>query len=115
MATDEKFAKNLDDEQLDEVAGGTKAEMKKDIAFLNAIGEEKGVNLSKNATAQQIEAAWELVGYYGNPSTDKPNEYGDASSKAAQILDGGKSISRQDAMILAMRKTKKVVNLDDYL
>jgi len=61
MANEEKFAKSIDDEQLDQVAGGTTQEMQKDIKFLNAIGAK----LNKNATPDQVIDAWEKMGVVG--------------------------------------------------
>ena len=58
MANEDKFSKSIDDDQLDEVAGGTAAELQKDIKFLNAIGAK----LDKNATSEQLENAWGEVG-----------------------------------------------------
>ena len=44
MAED-KFAKTIDDTELDKVAGGTRAENINDVKFLRAMGN--GINLTK--------------------------------------------------------------------
>jgi len=116
---EEKFAKSIDDKQLDEVAGGTRAEIQKDIKFLNAIG----IKVDENASIDDLENAWKQVCIGGFASSHIKNIY----AKAAEIGPdhpwyGEKEINkvlkqttRQDAMIDAMRKTKKFVDLDQYL
>ena len=44
MSNDEKFAKTIDDEELDEVAGGTANEILKDFKFMRDLGID-GANL----------------------------------------------------------------------
>ena len=110
----DKFAKTIDDEQLDEVAGGTKAETQKDIKFLNAIGKDLGIKLDKNATPDQVSDAWIDVGITAILSLDK-NAYGVISVNSKDRRIESVNFSRQDAMIEAMRKTKTFVDLDEYL
>ena len=111
MANEDKFSKTIDDEQLDEVAGGTKAEIQKDIKFLNAIGAK----LDKNATPDQVIDAWEKMGVVGyiNDEKSSENDYYKYDKNAALWL--GEALTRQDAMIEAMRHTKTFVDLDQYL
>ena len=101
----DKFSKSIDDDQLDEVAGGFKGETQKDIKFLNAIGKDLGIKLDKNAGKWHVIDAWEKIGIAVATHTDDENDY----YKDRVIL------TRQDAMIEAMRKTKKFVDLDKYL
>ena len=114
MANEDKFSKSIDDDQLDEVAGGTAAETQKDIKFLNAIGKDLGIKLDKNATSEQLENAWIDVGITAILSLDK-NTYGVISVNSKDRRIESVNFSRQDAMIEAMRKTEKFVDLDDYL
>ena len=114
MANEDKFAKTIDDEQLDQVAGGTAAELQKDIKFLNAIGKDLGIKLDKNATSEQLENAWGEGGVIAGVSKKKENNnYGEVLISNDDWQ--GVQFSRQDAMIKAMRKTKKFVDLDQYL
>jgi len=103
---EDKFSKSIEDEQLDEVAGGTKVEMSDDIAFLNAIGGNE-IKLFPNATPEEVQEAWGLLGIDCTYHEKKPNYY-------ERDYDVG-SITRQDAMIEAMRATGKFVDLDQYL
>jgi len=109
----DKFSKSIDDEQLDEVAGGTRAEIQKDIKFLNAIGAK----LNKNVDAGQVDDAWLAVDVYAHTILDADksatNEYYKYDEDDEDGM--GPAISRQDAMIEAMRKTGKFVDLDKYL
>jgi len=106
---DDKFAKSIDDEQLDEVAGGTAKEIRKDVAFLHTLG----IKFRKDGiTDADIIRGWKEVGIAAIFDDHDENDYGlPAHSRGEDPIP----ISRQDAMILAMRKTKKVVDLDDYL
>ena len=102
---DEKFTKTIDDEELDEVAGGNLSETAKDIKFLNALG----LNVKDNF---QVVDAWSHVGinhtYYGDKNK---NRYVVDDEKTARK----KIISRNDAMIYAMRQQNKYLNLEDYV
>ena len=109
MANEDKFSKTIDDEQLDQVAGGTASEIKKDIAFLNAIG----IKVDKNEyDINKLRAAWKQV---------EVNSYAFYDSKlkngysAGDTLEDYQQLTRQDAMIEAMRATGKFVDLDQYL
>ena len=95
MSNDEKFAKTIDDEELDEVAGGTKAENAKDVKFLKALGLYKEMNDSN--VCGNIQTAWFRAGIFAfsSNSPDKAN--------------------RNDAMIYAMRAKGKYLNLEDYV
>ena len=106
MSNDEKFAKTIDDEELDEVAGGTKAENAKDVNFLKALGLYKEMNDSN--VCGNIQTAWFRAGIFAfsSNSSDKANSY---------KQKGGKAISRNDAMIYAMRDQNKYLNLEDYI
>jgi len=97
------FSRN--DEQLDEVAGGFKDEIQKDIKFLNAMG----VKLEKIASEEDVDKAWQKMGVVTETFWDA-----DKSVKN-DYYQNGVAISRQEAMIEAMRKTKKFVDLDQYL
>jgi len=114
MANEDKFLKEIDDVELDEVAGGTTKEQKKDIAFLNAIAEKCDkfdIDLSKNAASYEILCAWRELGI--NFATIYDN-----SENIYTIDHGNKKFtnySRQDAMIIAMRNARVVVDLDKYL
>ena len=107
MANEDKFSKTIDDEQLDEVAGGTRAETQKDIKFLNAIGAK----LDKNASEEQVQTAWEELGVEVLAVSKDDNK----SVKNTTYSDGNAYVTRQDAMIEAMRNAKKFVDLDEYL
>jgi len=117
MANAEKFSKAIEDEQLDEVAGGTIEEMKKDIKFLKAMG----FKFSKNATQWDVYSAWREVGVALDMETDTANNENEykkvlkAADESCSICVAGNTISRQDAMIIAMRNAKVVVDLDKYL
>jgi len=114
MKNADKFAKNLDDEQLDEVAGCTIKEIAKDIQFLNKVGKDDGVDipsnvdLSTNAGRAKFLNAWTAMDIYVDVDrkTNNCTYYKEFH---------GEKISRQDAMIIAMRNSQKVVDLDDYL
>jgi len=117
MANEDKFSKTIDDEQLDEVAGGTKAELQKDIKFFNAIGKDLGLNdLDEGSSAEDVAEYWKAagVGYQKIFSRQKPNSYKSNSYELCYNLKNVE-ISRQDAMIEAMRATGKFVDLDRYL
>ena len=121
MSNDEKFAKTIDDEELDEVAGGTANEILKDFKFMRDLGID-GANLSKkgvkqikkefgnynHASAFANERLWEDVGI----------EVDYAEGKNKYIVSGSKNkaeISRNDAMIYAMRAKGKYLNLENYI
>ena len=97
MSNDEKFAKTIDDEELDEVAGGTKAENAKDVKFLKALGLYKEMNDSN--VCGNIQTAWFRAGIFAfsSNSSDKANSY---------KQKGGKAISRNQ---------NKYLNLEDYV
>lgn len=107
MSNEDKFSKTIEDEDLDVVAGGTNSEVIKDINFLHAINinveqfySSKGINTNK------IEEAWLNAGISADLSSGKTkNEY---RSK-------GNHVSRQDAMIYAMRNRNKYVDLEKYI
>jgi len=104
---EDKFAKEIDDDRLDEVAGGTRAEMEKDIKFLNAIGKDFGIDLEEEPPRYYVIKAWEKIMGAEDVSlyTVDENSY----------IKNGERISRQDAMIDAMRAAGKFVDLDQYL
>ena len=111
MSNDDKFTKTIDDEELDEVAGGTKAETAKDIKFLsNLLGKE--IDTSDGSA---IKESWKKVGgiemFPGHVkySKDKRVELKNTYKKNNQY------ISRNDAMIYAMRQQNKYLNLEDYI
>jgi len=106
MAED-KFAKKIGDAELNEVAGGTKKEMQKDIAFLKEIGS----HIASNATETQAREAWAEYGIGLKYDAKNPNDYMHYES----FDDDGYEQTRQNAMIMAMRKAGKVVDLDKYL
>ena len=107
MANEDKFSKSIDDDQLDQVAGGTTQEMQKDIKFLNAIGKDFGIDLEEEPPRYYVIKAWEKIMGAEDVSlcTVDENSY----------IKNGERISRQEAMIEAMRKTGKFVDLDQYL
>ena len=119
MSNDDKFTKTIDDAELDEVAGGTKAETAKDVKFLSSL---LGIKIDpKKLNANTLEGnavskAWCQVGgiemipghfiaYSKTNIVETKNTY----------KKGGKEISRNDAMIYAMRKQNKYLNLEDYI
>jgi len=108
---EDKFSKSIDDEQLDQVAGGTRAEIQKDIKFLNAISEDfvLDFDLYEDSNIEDIAEAWKAVGVVTSLDHKKPNSYEQHYSLK------NVEISRQDAMIEAMRATGKFVDLDQYL
>ena len=116
MANEDKFTKTIDDEQLDEVAGGTEKEIAKDIAFLNAIGKDYGINLTEESRPKDIKQAWNTFGIAGSPNY-KEGELNAYKKYHEDILITAREqrMSRQDAMIEAMRKTGKFVDLGRYL
>ena len=107
MSNDEKFAKTIDDEELDEVAGGTKAEAAKDAKFLKALGSysEKEINTFEG----NVESSWGNLGIVADVYPQQQDKYKNTYKK-----DGVK-ISRNDAMIYAMRAKGKYLNLEDYV
>lgn len=105
MANEEKFAKTINDETLDEIAGGNRSETAKDIKFLKKLGLDVKDNL-------QVVDAWSKVGientYYAE---DKhKNKYELINEKGRRV-----KISRNDAMIYAMRKQNRYLNLEDFI
>ena len=116
MSNDEKFAKTIDDEELDEVAGGTANEILKDFKFMRDLGAVNGKLTKKdsenardsfeNYNNQKLPTyyAWRDFGIYAS-GNDGKNTY----------KKGGEFISRNDAMIYAMRQQNKYLNLEDYI
>jgi len=116
MSNEDKFAKTIDDDELDHVAGGTAKELDKDIAFLNEIGKDHGVSVTKNSTNFKILSTWRQFGVENFPRFDLEG-FKNVSSEYRVEKENGETptVSRQDAMIWAMRKAGKVVDLDKYL
>jgi len=112
MTKEDKFSKTIGDEQLDEVAGGTSKEIEKDAKFL----KELGYDIEKNTSATQIYNTWLELGIVCNPHSSNKNTYAQAVEyNNGDDLRSGVTYSRQDAMIIAMRNSQKVVDLDNYL
>ena len=112
MTKEDKFSKTIGDEQLDEVAGGTSKEIEKDAKFL----KELGYDIDKNTSATQIYNTWLELGIVCNPHSSNKNTYAQAVEyNNGDDLRSGVTYSRQDAMIIAMRNSQKVVDLDNYL
>ena len=112
-----KFAKEIDDEQLDEVAGGTRSEIQKDIKFLNTIGKDMEISLPPNldlssrANKAKLVQTWLQLDVLFDPDRNIYYEYSENLGGKAKV----EKISRQDAMIVAMRANRKIVDLDEYL
>ena len=113
-----KFAKSIDDDQLDQVAGGTRAETQKDIKFLNTIGKDMEIalppnlDLSSKENKAKLVQTWFQLDVLFDPDKNIYYELG-KNSEGEEIVT--KQISRQDAMIVAMRANRKIVDLDQYL
>lgn len=112
MTNEDKFAKTIDDENLNAVAGGA-SDMAKDIRFLHDVGVQ---NINKNSSMDDVKSAWKRFGisayFKGNNSLytkpmENPEQY-----KGRYKRDG---ISRNDAMIMTMRKQNKYLNLENYI
>lgn len=116
MANAEKFSKTIDDDELDQVAGGVTKEMKKDIQFLcdlklaDANAKDRVTNHDDQALLKKI---WEKVEISYIVDNQEQSHYRTKATYDITSLAGW-NISRQSAMIYAMRATKKVVDLDNY-
>ena len=106
MAED-KFAKTIEDDELDEVVGGTVSDFVKDFKFLNALGvADKDLNdkdIIEAANAKNT--CWTYRGITCFPNENGSNRY----------MRDDIEISRQDALIYVMRKAGKLVDLDKYV
>lgn len=107
MASEDKFAKTIGDDELDNVAGGTQKELQKDIAFLNKMG----CKLDPNADAAKVRKAWYDLDIGLKNHDKEENSYLTYEKHGEE----GYKHTRQNAMIWAMRKAKQVVDLDEYL
>ena len=113
MANEDKFAKTIDDEELDEVAGGIGARLDKDIKFLRDLGVAR---LDKNSSKDAVEMSWITVGGIRavfNKSGDSSLYYQPIENPTTKIKR--LPISRNDAMIMAMRKQNKYLDLEKYV
>lgn len=104
MPNDDKFAKIIEDENLDAVAGGTIQEFQKDIKFFNALGADM---VRKQRTLQRVKDTWEGLGI--------ENKISDNPKVKNQYFKDGKEISRNDAMIYAMRTLQKYADLERFI
>ena len=115
MADNDKFSKTLDDENLDEVAGGTIKEFQKDFKFFQDLGlADKNVilNFKFEENIMDVQNLWRSVGIIqGNKGSNPENE----NNYMTNVNDKATRISRQDAMIYAMRNKNKYLNLEDYI
>lgn len=112
MANQDKYAKTIEDENLDAVAGGA-SDMAKDIRFLQDLGVQ---NINKNSSMDDVKSAWKRFGisahFKGNSSLyskpmENPEQYNGKYKR--------NGISRNDAMIMTMRKQNKYLNLENYI
>lgn len=102
--------KSLSDAELDTVSGGTFNELERDVKFLKKLGIKaeyyrNPILHNRGAIAKAWNEAGDIQVWSGNLHPDKSNNY----------MKDSKPISRQDAMIYAMRKQNKYLNLEDFI
>jgi len=117
MSTEDKFAKNIDDDELDNVAGGITEEMQKDIQFLYdlKLADLDAKNrVEKNDDEVTLKKLWARVYVSYLVDNKGQSHYRDTFVRDETSLAGSR-MSRQGAMIRAMRATRKVLDLDNYL
>jgi len=104
-----KFAKELDDAELDEVAGGTLNESADDLYRLFEMGESGAADASEIAASHKLDtrrnqikfqnalkAAFRKRGIVVDYSLDKPNVYSDGEQTTGEGRIGEKRVSREE-------------------
>lgn len=120
MSNEEKFAKTIDDENLDEVAGGNDREIINDFKFIKALEPKSNLGVIKASELKQLDKMYGDYGHldiYMNAALGWFGNYSVEYKKNGQNIykRGDKVISRNDMLIELMRDKKKYLNLEDFI